>query len=60
MKSLHCADLGSSCDFVARAETEDDLMRQVADHAKNVHGMNEIAPEMKEKVKGAIRDEQRV
>src|SRR5216684_2101623 len=52
--------LGSSCDFIARAETEDELMKQVADHAKNVHGMNEIPPEMTEKVKGAIHDEQQV
>jgi predicted small metal-binding protein len=32
-------------------------MRQCAEHAKSDHGMNEIPPEMAEKVRAAMHDE---
>ena len=55
-KMLRCRDVGVDCDAVIRAETEEELMRKVAEHAKTVHGMTEISPEMVAKVKAAIRD----
>jgi len=42
---------------VARAETEEELMQQVVVHAGAVHGMQEVPPEVAEKVKAAIKDE---
>lgn len=38
-KMLRCRDAGVDCDAVIRAETEEELMRKVAEHAKTVHGM---------------------
>jgi predicted small metal-binding protein len=58
MKALHCDDLMKGCDFVARGDTEDEVMQKAAAHAKNDHGMQSISPEMVQKVKAAIRDEQ--
>jgi predicted small metal-binding protein len=55
--ALYCKDLIPDCDWVGRAETEDELMKKVAEHAKTVHGMTEIDPEMMTKVKQAIKDE---
>jgi predicted small metal-binding protein len=55
-KILRCRDVGVDCDHVIRAETEEELMKKVAEHAKTVHGMTEISPEMAAKVKAAIRD----
>ncbi len=57
-KSLSCKDVGPECDFVARGETEEEIMGQVAQHAKEAHGMDEVPPELAEKARGAIRDEQ--
>jgi predicted small metal-binding protein len=58
MKALHCGDLMQGCDFVARGETEDDVMKQAAEHAKAAHGMHHLPPELSLKVREAIRDEQ--
>ena len=55
VKTLLCRDIGVDCDGKISAETEDELMK-VAEHAKTVHGMSEISPEMAEKVKAAIKE----
>jgi predicted small metal-binding protein len=58
MKALHCGDLMAGCDYVARGATEEEVLTQAAEHAKTAHGMSEITPELAQKVKAAIRDEQ--
>lgn len=40
-KELQCRDLGFDCDGVVVAENEDDVLVQVADHARAVHGMTD-------------------
>ncbi|WP_112322734.1 DUF1059 domain-containing protein [Oceanibium sediminis] len=55
-KVLKCGDLMPGCDFQAKAETEDEILQQAAQHAKEAHGMD-VTPELAEKVKAAIRDE---
>ena len=52
-----CRDVGVDCDFVARGETEQDILRQTAEHARTAHNITEIRAELAEKVRGAIRDE---
>ena len=49
-KTFLCKDIGVDCDGKICAKTEDELMKKVAEHAKTVHGMNEISPEMAAKV----------
>ena len=56
-KTMSCRDVGPDCDFVARGETEDEVMMQVAEHASTAHGFNEVPPELAEKAKAAIKDE---
>ena len=56
-KVLRCADVVGSCDFVARGDSEEDIMQQAAEHARTAHNMNEITPEVAEQVRGAIKDE---
>ena len=36
--SAACKDVGVNCDFKAEASTEDELLRKVAQHAKDAHG----------------------
>ena len=55
-KSISCRDVGVDCDFQATGETVEDVMQQCAEHAKSAHGMDEIPPELAEKVQSAIRD----
>jgi len=56
VKMLRCRDVGVDCDAVIRAETEEELMRKVAEHAKTVHGMSEIPQDLARKVKAAIKE----
>ncbi len=56
-KVLRCADVTGSCDFVARGDSEQDILQQAAEHARSAHNMNEISPEVADMVRSAIRDE---
>lgn len=53
--SLACKDVGQNCNFKAQAATEDELLKKVAQHAKEAHGMSNIDPATMAKVKGAIK-----
>lgn len=56
-KEISCAEVGGmDCDFIARAETEEELMEVVRHHGREVHGMDEIPPELQAKMKEAIRE----
>ncbi len=55
-KSISCRDVGVDCDFQATGETVEDVIEQCAEHAKSAHGMDQIPPELAEKVQLAIRD----
>ncbi len=56
-KTVSCKDVGSDCDFVAHGANEEELMQQVADHARKEHNMSEIPADVREKLHAAIRDE---
>jgi predicted small metal-binding protein len=56
-KVLNCKDVGFDCEGVVRAGTEEEALQIAAAHAKDVHGIQEITPEIAEKVKAAMRDE---
>jgi predicted small metal-binding protein len=38
------------------ARTQDEIMEKCAEHAKKVHNITEISPELAAKVKAAIQD----
>ncbi len=57
MKVLRCRDVGFDCEGVIRAETEDEILRQAAEHAKTVHNLNEISAQVVEKIRSVIHDE---
>ncbi len=56
-KVLRCRDVGMDCDFEARAETEEEILKKAAEHAGAAHDMKEIPEEVLAKVRAAIRDE---
>lgn len=58
MKILRCRDVGFDCDSVMRAETEEEILRQAAEHAKTVHGLSQISEQAIENIRAAIHDEQ--
>jgi predicted small metal-binding protein len=57
-KVLKCRDVGVDCDFVARGATVEEVMEKAKVHAGKDHGFTEIPPELAEKAKAAIHDEE--
>jgi predicted small metal-binding protein len=57
-KMVDCnkVDPSSGCTHVVHGKDEQELMRNVAEHAKQ-HGIRDVTPELTAKVKAAIRDE---
>jgi len=56
MKDFHCRDAGMSCDFVARGNTEEEVLARAGAHAQSVHKMT-VTPELTDRVKRLIHDE---
>jgi predicted small metal-binding protein len=56
-KIMKCRTVGLDCDFVARGENDDQVMAQVAEHARKDHAMQTIPQEVAAKVKAAIHEE---
>jgi len=56
-KVVNCREVGFDCEGVIRAETEEEALKLVAEHAKEVHGIEEVPPEVVEKVLSVMRDE---
>jgi len=56
-KILECAkvDPSSGCTHVVRGETEDDVLKKAAEHAKE-HGIREVTPELLARVKANVRN----
>lgn len=56
-KVVHCREVGFDCDGIARANSEEELLAKVAEHARTVHNLKEITDEVVKKVKSVIREE---
>jgi len=54
-KVLKCGELFPGCAVEARGETEEEILKQAAEHAKRDHGVSQIDPATLAKVKAAIR-----
>jgi predicted small metal-binding protein len=54
-KKLLCRDLGMDCDFEASGNTDEEILRQASTHARSVHQIKDMPPELAAKVKAAIR-----
>jgi predicted small metal-binding protein len=57
-KIVDCArvDPSTGCSHVVRGETEEELIKNAAEHAKE-HGIVEVTPELMERVRANIQDE---
>lgn len=53
--SLACNDVMPGCDATFSADTDDELMAQVAAHAAEGHGITDITPEVLATVQAAVK-----
>lgn len=56
-KVLHCNDVVPDCEYVARGDSEQEVLQQAAEHARTAHNIADVTPELADKVRSAIRDE---
>lgn len=56
-KVLYCHDLGFDCEGVIRADSEAEILKQAAEHAKTVHNLQEITEDVITKLRSVIRTE---
>ena len=56
-KVLRCRDVGFDCDAVVRADSEDEILAQAAQHATRDHGLPEVSDDVVKKVLASIRSE---
>ena len=56
MYELRCKDVGFDCAGVVRGATKEEVLKQAAAHAKQVHN-TEVTPELAEKVSTLIREQ---
>jgi predicted small metal-binding protein len=54
-KVLRCGELFPGCSIEARGETEEEILKQAAEHARRDHGVTQIDAATLAKVKSAIR-----
>jgi len=55
-KSISCSDAGANCSWSTTAETEEEIMNRVAQHAKEDHPDLEVTPELVAKIKSLIKE----
>jgi predicted small metal-binding protein len=56
-KVVCCREVGVDCDFEARGETEQEVLAMCAEHGRTAHGIQELPPELAEKLRTAIHEE---
>ncbi len=56
MKTLHCRDAGFDCEGIIRGNSDEEVLKQAAQHALEVHGVP-ATPELAEKLKTLIKEE---
>lgn len=53
-KVIRCRDVGFDCDGVIKAKTEEEALKLAAEHAKSVHGVKDVTPQVVEKIKSVM------
>ena len=56
MKQFVCNDVVPGCTFVTQREGDDELWVEIASHARDAHGMDEVPPEVAETIRGVITE----
>lgn len=60
-KELHCRDVGFDCAAVVTAESEEEILAQVVEHAKAVHGLTDeqlADPALQQQVRDQIHEQE--
>jgi predicted small metal-binding protein len=56
MKEFRCGELVPGCSAAFEAESETELLQHISAHARDEHGMDEVPPEIVDKIRASIVD----
>jgi predicted small metal-binding protein len=56
MKEFSCGSVVPGCSTKFEGETDEDILQQVAIHAREAHGMDEVPPPVVDQVRAGIHD----
>jgi predicted small metal-binding protein len=54
MKEWRCSNIVPECSWSYGAESEDEILANAAEHARDVHGMEEVPPEIVDRIRATI------
>jgi predicted small metal-binding protein len=54
MKEFSCGVVVPGCAATFQAESEDELFQQIASHARDEHGIDEVPPEVVDTIRASI------
>jgi predicted small metal-binding protein len=55
-KQLRCGDLMPGCNRVIEGKDDKEVMAKATEHARKDHNIQNMTPDLEQKVRGAIRD----
>lgn len=56
MKEIHCGEFIADCPHISRAETTEELIASVREHARRDHGMTEIDENLRAELLKSIKE----
>ena len=56
MKHFNCGEIVPGCEWTIDGESDDEILAGVADHARETHGMDEVPPDVADRVRGLISE----
>ena len=54
MKEFRCGQIVPGCDARFQGETEDEILQEIAGHARDAHGMDVVPPEVEDQIRASI------
>jgi len=56
MKEFRCGELVPGCGATFQGESEAEILQRIAAHARDEHGMDEVPPEVVDKILASISE----
>lgn len=56
MKEFRCGEVVPGCGETFQGQSDDEILEQVAVHARDEHGMDEVPPDVVDTVRAAITE----
>jgi predicted small metal-binding protein len=58
VKEFSCGVMVPGCWATFQGESDDEILRQVAVHARDVHGMDDVPPDVADEIRAAISEQE--